>query len=322
MESAIFKLTTKLLQIRAKQIFRAFAELGFFRILFMLSLLVFTVFAIYANSHQHIVAQTITFVFCFIVLLIQINRKDKKFLQTNFSKYKYLIYAEYLVLSIPIVICFLINKQYLAILSLNIALPIIPHINISYKRKVTNTKLHLFIPPDSIEWKAGVRKHFYSLITIWILTAIFSFFIAVVPISLFFLGLLALNFFEHCESVEILLSYERKAHKLLILKLSRQIKLFSFLALPLIILFLIFNYEFWYIIVAEYFALLTMNIYIIMAKYAFYEPNSSSVSSKTIGALGTLFSLIPVFMPVVWIMTIWFYLKSIDNLNFYLNDYN
>jgi hypothetical protein len=32
--------------------------------------------------------------------------------------------------------------------------------------------------------------------------------------------------------------------------------------------------------------------------------------------------IIPVFLPVVWLLTILFYSKSVNNLNFFLDDYN
>jgi hypothetical protein len=59
-----------------------------------------------------------------------------------------------------------------------------------------------------------------------------------------------------------------------------------------------------------------------MTKYAFYEPNIKSPAAQIYVALGALGGIIPVFLPVVWLMTILFYSKSVNKLNFFLNDYN
>ena len=96
----------------------------------------------------------------------------------------------------------------------------------------------------------------------------------------------------------------------------------SFLVIPLIVSFVIFHIEKWYIPVFEYLIFSSLHIYIITIKYAFYEPDKKSAAAQIFGAFGVLGCLIPILLPVVWVLGIRFYFKSCKNLNFYLNDYN
>ena len=56
--------------------------------------------------------------------------------------------------------------------------------------------------------------------------------------------------------------------------------------------------------------------------FSFYEPNSKSPSVQIFSALGITCGIIPLLLPVIWLLSIRFYFKSKENLNIYLNDYN
>ena len=198
----------------------------------------------------------------------------------------------------------------------------IVQLEINTKFSSLNTKLQALIPADSFEWKAGVRRYLYIIVPVWCISIITSFFVASVPVAIFILGVLVLNFFETSESYQILMSYELNSKHLLQLKLKRQLQLFSFVALPLIGMFLIFHYDKWYIAVAEYIIFCILYVYIIMLKYSFYEPNKKSKATQLYSFVGVLGCIIPVLIPVVLLLATWFYYKSINNLNFYLDDYN
>jgi hypothetical protein len=61
---------------------------------------------------------------------------------------------------------------------------------------------------------------------------------------------------------------------------------------------------------------------LILTKYAFYEPNNKSQAAVAFGAIGALGGIIPVFLPVVWVLSVRFFFKSRENLKIYLNDFN
>jgi len=59
-----------------------------------------------------------------------------------------------------------------------------------------------------------------------------------------------------------------------------------------------------------------------MTKYAFFEPNIKSPAAQVFLNIGGVGLILPIFLPVIWLLTVRFYIKSVNNLNFFLDDYN
>lgn len=310
-----------LLIIRLKQIYRGLIGIGLIRGIFLIGLIGFLGLSLYIKTSDKSTSQFVSVAFIFLIIIIHLKRSDKLFLKSHFSNYKLLIFSEYVVISFPILLFLVIHKQWISLIGFS-SLLFIVHLDLKSRYSSLNTKLQSLIPSDSFEWKAGVRKYLFIIISIWIVSAFTSFFIGSVPVAIFLLGILSFSFYEKGESYQMILSYELDTKKFLLFKVKRQIQLFSAVTIPLIGLFLIFNFDRWYIPVAEFLIFCFIHIYMIMTKYAFFEPNKRSPVVQTIGSIGVLASIIPVFLPVVLILTIWFYLKSLDNLNYYLDDYN
>ncbi len=311
-----------LLKIRIKQFFRGLLDLGIFRLIFVLVLFGFLGYALYVKTADWLVSQYISIGFLVLIMVIQLKREDKQFLKSQFFNHKKVMFCEYLVFSAPVFVALLIHLQWISLIILLLGLILIVQLDFKPKRKRINSKLQKLIPSDCIEWKAGARQYFFVIIPVWVLAALTSFFIGSVTVAILILGLLIFNFYENNEPLETLLSYELNPHKLLILKIKRQVFLFSFIVLPLILLYLIFNIEYWYIVIIEYFTFCFIHIYSIATKYAFYEPNSKSAAAQIFSGLGFIGGALLIFLPGVWLLTIYFYIKSIDNLNNYLDDFN
>jgi hypothetical protein len=310
-----------LLTLRLKQIYRALSGLGFFRAMFIVVLAGLLGLFLYVKASDAATSQFISGVFLILILLIHAKREDKLFLKSHFSNYKMLILSEYVLLALPFIVVFIIHQQWISVISF-LGLLIIINIDIKPKYSSLNTKIQALIPSDSIEWKAGLRKHFFIIIPVWLIAMLTSFFIGSVPVAIFIIAIITISFYEECEPLSILMSYELSSAKLLLLKIKRQIQLFSLLILPLIGLFLIFHPGRWYIPVIEYLIFSSLNIYVIVTKYTFFEPNKKSPAAQTLEAIGILSGLIPIFLPVVWILTAWLYIKSKNKLKYYLDDYN
>lgn len=311
-----------LLIIRTKQILRGLVGIGLVRLVFLVGLIGFLGFALFMKASDESSAQYISIGFILLLALVQLRRGDKLFLKSHFANFRFVFLAEYTTLSIPVLFCFLFHGQWISMIELLWGLLIVIHLDLNPQGKSINTKLHGLIPSDCIEWKAGVRKQFFLVVPIWIIAACTSFFIGSVPIAVFVLGFSVFSFFERCEPFQILQSHELGAKKFLFHKVKRQILLFTIIIAPLLGLFLTFHFGQWYIPVVEFLIFIFLHIYVIMTKYAFYEPNIKSPAAQTLGGIGALGVIIPIFLPVVWLLTIYFYVKSVDKLNYYLNDYN
>lgn len=311
-----------LLVVRLKQISRGLVGIGFIRLIFLIGLTGFVGLGLFVKSSDALLSQFIILGFLLILTLVQLYRSDKLFLKSNFKNFKLLILSEYFILSTPILFCLSFHQHWILLVGLLLGVWII--VNLDYKVKVRslNTKLQNLIPSDCFEWKAGVRKRFFVIVPIWIVAASSSFLVGSVPVAIFILGILILSFYDKSESLEILQIPELGSARFLFHKIKRQILLFSIVVFPLIVLFVLFNTDEWYIPVIEYIIFSILGGYIIFVKYAFYQPNIKSSAAQLIGGFGILGGIIPVFLPVVMVLAVWFYLKAIVNLNYYLDDYN
>ena len=230
--------------------------------------------------------------------------------------------AEYAALSFIPIIFFTIHLQWIPLLILLAAFCLIIQLDIKMKQRSLNTKLQRMIPSECFEWKAGVRKTIYILIPVWIIGFFTSFLIGSVPVVMFILGILFFSYYETGESYQMIIAYEKGMNRFLFQKIKIHILLYSVVSLPLITAFIVFHYEIWYIPIAEYLIFISVHIYLILTKYAFYEPNNKSQAAVAFGAIGALGGIIPVFLPVVWVLSVRFFFKSRENLKIYLNDFN
>jgi hypothetical protein len=223
---------------------------------------------------------------------------------------------------LPLFIGLSINARIPVILLAFFALIAVSFSKVRLKRgkKTLNTSLQRLIPDDMYEWKSGIRKYFYLIHVFWISGIGASFFVAGIPVSIFMLGLIISAFYEKNESWQILISFEKNPEALLLYKIRNHIFLFLIATLPLALIFMIIHFEYWYIPVIELVMFLSIHIYAIILKYAYYSHNRESGNTAFL-IVGTLLGLIPVTTPVLWILSIFLFYKARFNLNNYLHDY-
>lgn len=313
---------TAILKIRLKQIARETIGLGLFRILFLLILFSFLAFMLFKATETSPNSYFALLIHLVILIYIQLKRKDITFLKCHFSNFKLVFLIEYLILCTPLIALQIFHTKWIDLTLVMVALFFIIHLQLAKKTIALNTKFQQLIITDSFEWKSGIRKMLLFVMPLWIVSLFTSFYIASVPIAIFILGLIPLNFYEKGEPVQMLLSFELGAKKFLARKIKIHLILFGVLTLPLILGFIIFHPSLWYIPFIELFLFASLHIYNLLSKYAFYEPNTKSPAVKTYNAIGMLGVFLPFFLPIIWLMAAWFYIQSIDKLNFYLNDYN
>lgn len=308
--------------IRLKQILRGLYGLGILRLIFLVGLLSFSEFILFKQTALYPNTTYILGLYLAFLTLIQIKRSDLTFLKTHFLNYKTFIFIEYLLLSLPLLFCFIFYYQFESILILIASIYGITHLNITIQKKSYNNQLLKWIPMTAFEWKAGFRQYQFILIPLWITAVLSSFFMGSVPIAIFIIGVIPLNFFEKGEPIPMIIAFEMDTKSFLWSKIKTQILIYSCIVVPLILISLVFHLEYWYIPVTEFIIFLFLNIYFILTKYAFYEPNKKSPAATTFGGLGTVSALIPFFLPVIILLSIWFYIKSTKKLNLLLHDFN
>ncbi|MFA5417891.1 MAG: hypothetical protein WC341_05480 [Bacteroidales bacterium] len=310
------------LNIRIKQFNRAMSGLGLFRVVFLLGLLGFAGFVIFMLSSEETNSYYVSGGLVLILITLQLNRRDQAFLKTHFDTYKRLFLVEYALIAFPIALVLSIHSQWIPLLLLVASTGIITQLDYKPKQRSTNSLLQRLIPPASFEWKSGIRRSLFFIVPLWFIGLGTSFFTGSVPIVVFILGIIPISFYENGEPIQMITVYEKNTHQFLWLKIKLQLQVFSAITLPLIGAFIIFHIEYWYIPVIEYLVFISLHIFLILTKYTFYQPNSKSAAASIFGAIGAIASIMAIFLPIVWLLSIRFYLKSVKNLNFYLDDYN
>ena len=316
------KMIEALIKIRIKQFYRGLIGIGLFRIIFLIGLLGFILIYLFQKTSISPSSYYVTGITAFIIILVQIKRQDKLFLRTNFDNYKLIIFSEYLLLTSIVIAFLIIHLQWIPLFLLLLTLYLTIHLDLKKSKRNLNTKIQQLIPDECFEWKGGVRQTLFIQISLWIIALCTSFFVGSVPIALFIFGIFSFSFYEKGEPYSMILAYEMGTNQFLFHKIKMQILLFSIISLPLIAAFILFHSELWYIPLAEYLIFISLFIYLILTKYAFYEPNKTSTTAQNFIAIGVLGGMIPIFLPIVWLLSIRFFFRAKDKLNLYLNDYN
>gem|GEM_PF-489837 len=313
-------LALSLLQI--KGIKRSFEGLGIFRFLFIAALVVGAIVAIATFLYKGENLEIAVAVNLLLIFLLQVQRKDKAFLTISFINDRKLLFYQYLFLSLPLLGFLLYHFDWFLLLITISGILIAPFINIKIKKSNLNTKFQQWIPDEAFEWKAGMRRFLLVMIAAWLSGLVFSFFTGAVPLAIFVLGMIPLKFFEIGEPLQILISSEKSPVKLIIGKFKNHTIIFMLISLPLMLVFSILHAEIWYLVVVEFVIFLSLHYYFTLLKYAWYLPNQKPGSIEVFSGIGVVGVVLPIFLPLVWLLTLWFYFKAIANLKQYLHDFD
>ncbi len=313
---------TSLIKIRVKQISRELQGIGILRFVFLSGLFAFLGFVLFLASRERENAHYLVMANLLVFLLIHVKRKDRHFLITHFSQYRYIFQAEYLLLSAPFSAVLIYHAHLIPLAMLFAGSIVVSFIEYQPQKRSLNTPLQKMIPDELYEWKAGSRKLLFFILPLWIIGLLFSFFTGSVPVIVFILGMSVLGLYETGEPYQMILAFERSPGKFLIRKIQLHIMAFTSVVAPLIVAFVWLHSELWYIAVIEYLLFVSLHIYVILSKYAYYEPNETHPASQTINALGALGVIIPIFLPAVWLFSVVFYFRATNRLNDYLDDFN
>lgn len=262
------------------------------------------------------------FLYSLLVFFISFKRKDLDFLRLYFPNYYIVIILENIFISLPLLIILVYYNLWLYIGIYLVLLVFSSIFRVEINKRTVNSIIQQKIPDYNFEWKAGFRKNLFVLVFLWFTGLLASFFMATIPVVVFFLGIIILNFYEKTETLEMLFAQELNSKQFLRNKILCHLKDFSILISPLIIVFIIFHFQYYYIALVEFFAFLILIIYSILLKYTFYKPDEKSGAMQTFMSFGIISLFIPFLLPVTLILAVVFAYKSHNNLKYYLDDFN
>lgn len=308
--------------LRYRQIQRSLEGIGIFRFIFLMVLILGAFYAIFSILQKGDYDEFVTGGLLLILLFVQLQRKDIDFLKINLDNYRKLLWMEYLLLLAPLSGILIFTGNWFLLAVTISSLIILPFIKLKIQRRSLNTKMQLWIPAQAIEWKSGLRKGLFAITAVWLMGIVFSFFVGAVPLAIFIIGVFPLKFYEIGEPLPVLMASERSPAAFLTQKIKHQFIIFSVISFPLIVVFSVFHIGLWYIAVVEFLVLTTLHVYFILLKYAFYEPNQKTGAIEIFSGIGVVGLFVPVFLPLVWLLSVRFYFRAITNLKCYLNDFN
>ncbi len=312
----------EILNIRIKQAYRILSQIGLFRTIVLFGFIAPFIISLFIKTKGSNYEQTMSGIFLLSVLFIHIKRKDKEFVEIHALKPQQVFFAEYLLFSAPMIVSLFYKSMWKYLIIYLIVLILISYLKTGLKKKSINSAFQKQIADDNFEWKSGVRKYFLLFVVIWPLGLVTSFFVASVPVTIFFLGVIVLSFYEKSEPLQILIAGELNTLRFLMKKIKSQLLSFSVLILPLVISFIIFHPRYYYIPLLEYIIFLILLVYTILLKYAYYQPTKESGAVKTFTMIGSICLFIPVLIPLILILSVKFLIQASHRLNFYLNDFN
>ncbi len=312
----------QILIVRVKQVLRELKALGFVRMVFLFGVVVFLLAFLLIHTSKTPNAIYATLAVLILIVFVHSKRGDVLFLKISNSMFKWVLFFEYFFVSICFVLFLLFHGFWQLALITIVAIFGIVQIDFRRNQKTSDNRFLKFIPDKCFEWKGGLRKHFLFIFTIWALGIVLSFFVGSAPIALFLLGIISLSILEVCEPYQMIMVSEKGFKSFLAEKIRCQIAVFLFISTPLLLAYLVFHPRYWYVPVIILGIFCLMQVYAILAKYAFYQPNSKSAAAQIFVGIGVVGFIVPFLLPVVLLLSLRFYFKAKQNLNIYLNDYN
>jgi hypothetical protein len=311
-----------LLQIRFLQFYREIIKAGWWAWLVILVIYVALVIKITHPSVMQPTPHELLFLFGIGVLSIHFSRKDKRLLSVIFPKKdKMYLFLEYLVFSLPLILPYILIKEFLGIILFWILCFLTAQINYSWSfgNKSTKVLLSFFTKKQYFEWYAGMRKLQYFIILLYLFCLgisywYFSGFICLGVIT-FFLS----EFYNEGESVFLLTIEENTAKEFLDNKLKKHLIQYLKFILPILLFYFLHYPENWLLFLTLLIVSISNFLVYILNKYKSFIPNQRLSSNSVIVGFTFIGMFVPYLFPISIILVFVFYRKSLTNLKQYFH---
>lgn len=254
-----------------------------------------------------------------LVSSIHLGRMDKNFLKQT-QNHPFIIYiAEYTTLMLPIFAWLLMTHQWLLMLVLVGFILLLSFTPWTLQLNNTHALFHYptFMAID-FEWQIGIRKNMPFIIILYPLGLILSYLTATPLVIILLFAIITATFYlENGEEQTWLEIYANTPKAFLQRKIKRAVGLFLISVFPFIISFLIFHWQYWYILLIVVLIATVIQITSITLKYATYAPKARLQQNGIV--LGFLLAcwLTPFLQPVPLLMSIVYYRKGLRRLATY-----
>jgi hypothetical protein len=308
----------RLLQLRLRQIWRLGSTVGW---LWIIALPILFIFFLVLLSKLQSAHPALVYVFAFLLpVSFHYSRKDARFLKKSGYRLPLIFSLEYLWLALIILlpVAILSGNWFPLIFAFPgaLALALLP-----MRKRHTHLLPPIrikFISVRAFEWVAGIRQYGWGLIIIYILGLAGSYWVAPPLIAILLFSILLPGFYDHCEPKEWMENLFSQPNHLLKKSGQHALLLILFL-LPLMIPFLFFSMDYWYVLLLALSASLLYLLFSIFYKYANYYPGRRKVQNGTVSGLMALGLFLPFTAPVAIGYICLLFFKAKNRLRLYLN---
>ena len=312
-------MTLPLLYIRIKQFQKELNGLGVYLLLLipLTGFFIFFCFTVFKRGQSAYLLVTALACFC---TLLQYYRKDKSFVYKHTESPHLQIFSEYVALTFPFSVSCLITKSWFWYPILLAFLLCLPFFQFKIKQKVIFKNLSSIISPSRFEWLSGLRKHFLSVLGLYILAIAFCWFIMLPLFLLWFLTVLITSFYTECESIQILREGAKSPRNFLLSKFKVCTIYIIVLYTPILTINTICNIEFLLVNLLFIPTQISILYFGICLKYTSYSPNKGRQGNNIPLAIVSMGSALPYLLPIPTILSFVYFYKAENNLKKYLND--
>lgn len=306
-----------LLRFRFLQIGREFRATGLFiSVLILVSLLILmgTLTELLSNPDHAIYVLLASFVPVSIVAV----RKDHAFLKKFSKNYQVMICADLILFSLPFLLIFTLKSHFhfIPVLSSMILFAAYRPVTISASSAI-GIKLKL-ISGGNFEWRTGIRQYRFLFLLLYIFTIVLLPFPIVSLAGIWLLHLLIISFYQYNEPASFIAAYGQNGKAILYSKTRSALTMQAIIQFPLIVLYVVFH-EGEVLIPGILLLMLQISlVFVIIAKYAFYHPDSPAGPSQFYQYLSFISFVIPFLIPVPLVLSLVWIKKAILNLNKYV----
>jgi hypothetical protein len=310
----------KIILLRFLQLYRSSGDIGIFRALFVLVLLLpllilFLVQRIAVHPWPLVIPASVGY----ITWLIHSRRKDYHFLASVMQQPRHVFAAEYILFTSPVIVLFLTKGLYFHALALTVLLLTISFI-VPARATGSGRSIKLpFIPQGMFEWQGGIRKNLFALILFYIPGFLGFYHPGFSALSALLVTLVFTSFYSEYESRNMLCAGNPGPWKFLFRKIIRHTGCFSLVMLPLLAIASI-NPGYRLITVGYFLALMNLMVFSILLKYYQYRPSAFSGAHDVLVSMACLLSVILPVALLVAMFNLFLAAGAHNNLKTLLDD--
>lgn len=284
-----------ILYLRVVALVRSLRDLGWWRLLLLLSFVMWAAFRLVALQSPLALLLTVAV----IAAGLHFSRSDRFFLQTLTPHWVWVMRMEYAMLSLPFFIGMMMWDYWQGIFVWLMVWWLLPDAQMPAVRNTGAVNLFGRLPAGMYEWKAGLRKNGWILLAVWVLAGLFYWAI-VAQVALLLLYMLIIgSFYVSCEP-RIWLDIQEAAQSRVFLqqKVKKACVATAIGALPFYLLIAIFHWQQAWLIAPLVFIVYAYISYTVFLKYALYAEGRSLEPFMLHHLIFVGSCAVPVFLPV------------------------